>query len=205
TVTNPAAACVCANDSTARLTTTGANGIPAIYCEPVSLDLDGTSDSVELAPACEGFDCGAHGACVPMNGNPTCQCEAGYAAAPSSVYDQTTGLSTNTITCVPSSIRTPMLPVLPPVGQTTLPRGSGGEGAGGASSGAAGGQTGGVSSTPMPAGGGTTNAAFDSGPSSGGCSVARTPGTNLTTGLLLAIGAAVARRRRRQQTGPQFS
>ncbi|HEX4339381.1 MAG TPA: DUF2330 domain-containing protein [Polyangiaceae bacterium] len=119
-----APACACASDAVARVTTTGAYGAPAMYCEPVASNFDGASDGgggVTVQAACEGFDCGTHGACVSMNGNPTCQCEAGYAAVVSAVYDPNTGAQSSKVTCTPVPGPIPALPRLPNVGSTTLP------------------------------------------------------------------------------------
>jgi MYXO-CTERM domain-containing protein len=126
-VTSPA--CACANDAIARVTTTGQYGSPAMYCEPVAQDLDGAAagdagNTPLVNPACEGFDCGTHGACVPMNGNPTCQCEGGYAAVASQSYDSTTNANVTKVTCQPVPGPIPKLPVVPAVGSTTLPRSS---------------------------------------------------------------------------------
>jgi MYXO-CTERM domain-containing protein len=82
-----------------------------------------------LKAACEGFDCGVHGSCVPMNGNPTCQCEGGYAAVLSTTYD-TNGAS-NKVTCQPVPGPIAPLPRLPNVGSTTLPSAGGQSGSGG--------------------------------------------------------------------------
>lgn len=124
-------ACVCATDATARATATGLQ--PASYCEPVAMNLDaagGTAAAPLVQSACEGFDCGAHGACVPMNGNPTCQCEAGYGAVATPTYDPMTGApSTTQITCELVGSNVPPMPVLPPVGETRMPSsGSGTQG-----------------------------------------------------------------------------
>jgi hypothetical protein len=118
-----AAACACANDATARLTTT-ANGQAAMYCEPVAQNLDGAESSGQaplFVAACEGFDCGAHGACVAMNGNPTCQCEGGYAAVASSAYDPSTSQYVNKVTCREVKTKIPALPLLPAIGSTETP------------------------------------------------------------------------------------
>jgi hypothetical protein len=111
-------ACACASDAIARVTTTGANGQPATYCEPVAMNLDGEPAAGQgplLTAACEGFSCGAHGACVPMNGNPTCQCEGGYAASVLTIIDQT-GNATAGVTCHAVKGTIPPLPKLPSVG-----------------------------------------------------------------------------------------
>jgi len=109
--------CVCADDATARPTMTGPNGLPQVYCEPVAMNFDsamaGTGAGPLFVAACEGFDCGPHGTCVPMNGNPTCQCEAGFGATVQQAYDQTTGAARTTMSCVQAA-DIPPLPVLPP-------------------------------------------------------------------------------------------
>jgi hypothetical protein len=117
----PVTACACASDATARITTTGAG--PALYCEPVREDLSGAGADAEAplsVAACDGFDCGSHGACVPMNGNPTCQCEGGYAAAISTETDAM-GATVASITCRPVTGKVPPLPVLPQIGTMGMP------------------------------------------------------------------------------------
>lgn len=114
--------CVCANGATARPTRTG--GQYAMYCEPLAMNLDsaapaGATMTPALVPACEAFDCGAHGKCAPMNGNPTCICDAGYGATVQTTYDSTTGMQKPVVTCVAAGI-IPPFPVLPPPGQTSL-------------------------------------------------------------------------------------
>lgn len=217
TQTAPAAACVCANDATARLTTTGSN-VADVYCEPVAVDLDDPATSpLSLAPACEGFDCGVHGACVPINGNPSCQCEAGYAAVARMNYDSTTGATSPSVDCMPAPGPAPALPVVPPVGQTTIPSGS--HSSGGASSGKGGAGTGGASSGgtstgSLPSSGGASGAgspatssaaAGDSQASSGGCSVAKDPTRSSVTGFLVALAGVAAARRRRARRAALFS
>jgi hypothetical protein len=194
-------ACVCGNEATARVTTTGANGQPSMYCEPVSLDLDAAVDGgLLVSAACEGFDCGAHGACVPMNGNPTCQCEAGYGAAVQSAYDPTTQQNRNTVTCTLVRTKIPSMPVLPPVGQTKIPD---------PPRGTAGAPSSGGSTSPSPSGterggsGGSGPGAMAApmlGTKSGGCTVSRASERNDGLAAVLALGSALAlggRRRRR--------
>jgi len=123
------AACVCANDATARPTTT-TNGNPSVYCEPVAMNLDGAEASAAaggplLVAACEGFGCGAHGECIPMNGNPTCRCEAGYGATVSQEYDSATGTATTRVSCERVE-NVPAMPVLPAIGQRRVTSGGGG-------------------------------------------------------------------------------
>ncbi|MBM4361077.1 MAG: DUF2330 domain-containing protein, partial [Deltaproteobacteria bacterium] len=114
------AACVCGDDATARATTT-TNGRVEIYCEPLAMDLDAppaplAAGASPAAPpplfqaACEGFSCGAHGECVGMNGNPTCRCEAGYAARATTEYDPSTGAPSTAIGCLPFDGKAPPLP-----------------------------------------------------------------------------------------------
>jgi hypothetical protein len=114
--------CVCANDATARPTMT-ANGQLQIYCEPVAMNFDsataGGAAGPLFVPACEGFDCGPHGKCVPMNGNPTCQCDSGFGATVKSAYDSATSAVLTTVSCV-AAAAIPDLPLLPPPGQTSL-------------------------------------------------------------------------------------
>jgi hypothetical protein len=121
--------CVCAEDATARATMTGPNGQPQVYCEPTAMNFDsamaGTGAGPLFVPACEGFDCGPHGTCVPMNGNPTCQCEAGFGATVQQAYDQTTGAFRTTLSCAEAA-DIPPLPVLPLPGETTVRARSGG-------------------------------------------------------------------------------
>ena len=115
-------ACVCATAATARSTTT--SGQLAMYCEPIAMNLDvagaaGAAPPLAVA-ACEGFDCGPNGTCAPMNGNPSCQCKAGYGAVGQQVYDQTTGTPSTTVTCVKVASAVPPLPTLPKIGQAQL-------------------------------------------------------------------------------------
>jgi hypothetical protein len=124
-------ACACATDATARATTTG--GLqPVPYCEPMAMNLDaaGTGAAAPLLQAaCDGFDCGAHGKCAPMNGNPTCQCESGYGAVATQTFDPMTGApGKTTMTCEAVGTKIPSLPVLPPVGQARMPTGSSSQG-----------------------------------------------------------------------------
>ncbi|HVW24414.1 MAG TPA: DUF2330 domain-containing protein [Polyangiaceae bacterium] len=211
--TMPTAACACASDATARLTTTGDNGQAAIYCESVSVNFDDPgADAATTSPACEGFSCGAHGACVAMNGNPTCQCEAGYAAIVGPSTTTPDGSTATSIDCRQlTSAKAPPLPVLPPVGQTTIPSSSGGsDGSGG--SGAmqtppASGGSGGAASTSAPSSGAapaaapTTSTEPHSSQSSSGCSVGRAPAKPAVGSLLVAFAAAAAARRRRKASG----
>jgi MYXO-CTERM domain-containing protein len=123
TAVQPVPSCVCADDATARATMTGPNGQPQVYCEPVAMNFDSATAGTGAGPlfvaACEGFDCGPHGTCVPMNGNPTCQCEAGFGATVQQAYDQATGAFKTTLSCAQAT-DIPPLPVLPPPGQTTV-------------------------------------------------------------------------------------
>jgi hypothetical protein len=161
-------ACVCANDATARVTTTGQNGQPAMYCEPVAMNLDSqpaAGQGAVVVAACEGFSCGTHGACVPMNGNPTCQCEGGYAAVVSSNYDPQTGQALpNSVTCQAVRGTIPPLPTLPSVGSA------------------------------MRTPGKTVTAGVVK---DGGCNVARNRSGSSLFGLAAALGLALAARRRR--------
>jgi hypothetical protein len=212
------AACVCASDATARLTNTSPAGA-AVYCEPVKQDLDGSQDGgLIFAPACEGFDCGPHGACVPMNGNPTCQCEAGYGATAKTTYDPAGSVPPSTqVTCVAVSGPEPSMPVLPPPGQTEIPdppKGTGGArtGAGGApSSGpvsSSGSSTSSGSSAGMPgsAGAAPSNDAASSKNSGsgdgGGCSMSPRNSPGGAAGLLIGVAAAGFLRSRRR-TSPR--
>jgi MYXO-CTERM domain-containing protein len=125
-VTTPS--CVCAPDATGRPTTT-ANGQLEMYCEPVAMNFDSASAPGAagplLVPACEGFDCGTHGKCVPMNGNPTCQCDTGYGATASQQYDQTSQTSKTVVSCL-AAAAIPAFLVLPPPGQPSIRGGSAG-------------------------------------------------------------------------------
>jgi hypothetical protein len=213
--TMPAAACVCANDATARITTTGANGAPAIYCEPVAVNFDDASTgTATTSTACEAFDCGPHGACVAMNGNPTCQCEAGYAAIVGPSMSTGTGATTTSIDCRKVTGTPPAMPPLPPVGQTTIPSSSSSHGGDGGSAtmetppASSSGGAGGGSSTSEPSAGGatstpSTNAATPptkapaSSSNDGGCNVGRAKAPSVAS-LLFAMAAAAAARRRRK-------
>lgn len=120
-------ACVCDSDATARPTTT-ANGELSLYCEPLSVNFMAAGEGVGalgFSDACEGFDCGLHGECVSMNGNPTCACEAGYGAVASTELDMT-GASTTKVTCSAVGDVIPPLPILPPVGEPDMPPVGGG-------------------------------------------------------------------------------
>jgi hypothetical protein len=124
TAQQPIPSCVCAGDATARATMTAmVNGMPQVYCEPVAMNFDaptaGNGSGPLFVAACEGFDCGSHGKCLPMNGNPTCQCDAGFGATVQQTYDQATSSYKTTMSCV-AAVAIPDMPVLPPPGQTTL-------------------------------------------------------------------------------------
>jgi hypothetical protein len=207
----PTAACVCANDATARVTTTGANGAPAVYCEPVAVNFDDTDGTAVASSACDGFDCGPHGACVAMNGNPTCQCEAGYAAIVTTTVTPATGATQTVLDCRRVSGKAPALPALPPVGQTTIPSSPHGDGGSSgmqnppppASGGAVG--AGGDTSTSTPSGGGSTSTSPMNGAtpeparaSDGGCNVGKAKAPPAVATLLLAFAAAAAARRKRR-------
>jgi hypothetical protein len=123
--------CVCAGTATARPTTT-ANGQLQMYCEPVAMNFDAPSAggvaAPLFAPACEGFDCGPNGKCVPMNGNPTCQCNTGFGATAQNTYDPTTSTYTTTVSCV-AATAIPAMPLLPAPGERTVrPRSGAGSG-----------------------------------------------------------------------------
>jgi hypothetical protein len=114
--------CACASDAVARVTTTGDG--PATYCEPRAVDFDSAAPdggtAITVTDACAGVDCGGHGTCVALNGNPTCQCTKGYAAAVS--YAGAGGMA---IACQAVSGAIPPLPVVPAVGSTKLPASAG--------------------------------------------------------------------------------
>jgi len=197
--TTPTAACVCANDATARVTTTGANGQPAIYCEPVANDLDEVDAGAALTnPACEGFDCGAHGACVAMNGNPTCQCEAGYGAVVGTPSATTSASAATPIGCRPVTTKPPALPTVPPIGQTKIPPSSSGSagttnaGSGGATGTQASPSSGGASSGSMNAAQNEASKTND-----GGCNVGNARRTSVASIVLGLFAAGAARRRRK--------
>jgi hypothetical protein len=120
--TTSTVACVCKDGTTARPTSTN-NGQVAIYCEPLSVnfDADATGSAATTVPACEGFDCGAHGECVSMNNNPTCRCEAGYGATVQNAYDATSGTYKTQVTCQPTFGKALVFPRVPDPGQTTMP------------------------------------------------------------------------------------
>jgi hypothetical protein len=124
TVQQTTPSCVCGPGATARPTTT-TNGQLQMYCEPLAMNFDaptvGGTGPLFVA-ACENFDCGSHGKCVGMNGNPTCQCDSGFGATALPNYDPTTGVMKPTVTCV-SATAIPAFPVLPPPGQTSIHRG----------------------------------------------------------------------------------
>jgi hypothetical protein len=123
-------ACACASDAVGRMTTT--SGQPQTYCEPLAVNFDSgvapdAGAGVMLKAACEGVDCGGHGTCVAINGNPSCQCAKGYGAVVS--YASNTGA--NIVTCQPVSGNIPPLPVLPAVGSTKIPNNADGSGSSG--------------------------------------------------------------------------
>jgi hypothetical protein len=126
------AACVCTNTATARPTATGAAGVPAVYCEPTAMNFDAATESLFDA-ACDNFDCGVHGACVSMNGNPTCQCEGGYGAVGAQVVDPNTGAASVQVSCEKIAGKVPAPPRLPKIGQTHLSPVTGSSGSGGCS------------------------------------------------------------------------
>jgi hypothetical protein len=111
-------ACACASDAVGRLTTT--SGQASTYCEPLAVNFDSaTPDAgagVMVMAACEGVDCGGHGACVSMNGNPSCQCDKGYAA----VVSNAPNTGANVVACQAVSGSIPPLPRLPAVGSTKI-------------------------------------------------------------------------------------
>jgi hypothetical protein len=132
---NPVASCVCSRTASARVTPTG--GTPQVYCEPLAMDLDsapasGTTSAPLLSSACEGVSCGEHGRCVPINGSPTCKCDAGYGAVAQQTFDPNTGSSRTSLTCQLVWPFVPSMPALPPIGGgaggTTGIGGSGGSG-----------------------------------------------------------------------------
>jgi MYXO-CTERM domain-containing protein len=122
-------ACACATDAVGRMTTT--SGQPSTYCEPVAVNFDSAAPDggagVMLKAACEGVDCGGHGTCVAMNGNPSCQCDKGYGAVVS--YASSTG--TNIVSCQAVSGNIPPLPRLPAVGSTKISNDADGSGSSG--------------------------------------------------------------------------
>jgi hypothetical protein len=150
TVASPS--CVCAPGATARPTRTGPsyNGQYAMYCEPLAMNLDGANAGSGTAPlfvsACEGFDCGTHGKCAPMNGNPTCICDQGFGATVTETNDPATNTPKPVVTCVAATM-IPAFPVLPPPGQTGMPHSGSGSSDGGLCSVAN------VSGTPQPSSG----------------------------------------------------
>jgi hypothetical protein len=70
-----------------------------------------------------------------MNGNPTCQCEAGYGATAAQVYDQTTGATSTKVSCEKVGANVPAFPILPKIGQAQLAPDRGGSPAAGSSGG----------------------------------------------------------------------
>jgi MYXO-CTERM domain-containing protein len=175
-------ACAAGDGSTARPTTTGVgavtNGAIDVYCEPMDVNLSDPMED-EFSTACDGFDCGAHGECVLMNGNPTCRCEQGYAASAQMTFDPVSGAGKVTMACNEVDGEVPELPLLPRIGEPTVDPGGG---------------------TP----GGTTNPGSGNNGSlaannkdSGGCSVGRGSSSSSALGALaLLMGLAALRRRR---------
>ncbi len=130
-------ACVCAADTTARPTTT-ANGQLSLYCEPVALNFmsaaAGEATGPDFPDGCTDFDCGEHGECLTINGNPTCACEAGYGAV-ARTDNGSDGNPINRVTCEEVGDDIPPFPNLPPVEGSTFVTATG---AGGGMSGGSG-------------------------------------------------------------------
>ncbi len=79
----PLAGCACLPGMTAR-TTMDPYGVATVSCIDTRMSFLNpgdreTPDATPLPDACVGFDCEA-GTCVPMNGTPTCACDAGFVA-----------------------------------------------------------------------------------------------------------------------------
>jgi hypothetical protein len=79
--------CVCADGSTARAISEplrpGGIAVPTVTCQVN--DLEFLASEVEaggVADPCETYSCGDSGACVAVNGFPTCRCDEGFAAVP---------------------------------------------------------------------------------------------------------------------------
>jgi MYXO-CTERM domain-containing protein len=176
-------ACAAGEGSTARPTTTGVvgvtNGAIDVYCEPMDLNLSDPMED-EFSTVCEGFDCGTHGECVLMNGNPTCRCEQGYAASAQMTVDPATGTGRVTMACNEVDGAVPELPLLPRIGEPTVEPGTGTPGG-----------------TPNPGNGNNGGLAANS-KDNGGCSVGRGPSTSSAWGALaLLMGLALVRRNKR--------
>ena len=79
----PVAGCACLPGMTAR-TTMDPYGVATVSCIDTRMSFVNpgdreTPEATPLPDACAGFDCEA-GTCVPMNGTPTCACDAGFVA-----------------------------------------------------------------------------------------------------------------------------
>jgi hypothetical protein len=115
------AVCACKSGSTARPTVTAGDtsqfGVvaPELYCEPVSYDFSAPGEADGFSDPCDGFSCGSHGECITMNGNPTCNCEAGYGAAIHNTWDSTNQVLDTSITCEEVDVTTLDFPTLPPI------------------------------------------------------------------------------------------
>ena len=76
-------ACVCPEGWLARAIVNpgaaGAAGMPTVTCQDASHDLFSTEELGVDGP-CSEWTCGEYGTCAELNGFPTCQCDAGYAA-----------------------------------------------------------------------------------------------------------------------------
>jgi MYXO-CTERM domain-containing protein len=72
--------CVCPEGFVARqvVEQTRFNPVATVNCQDPLEDLIGTPD--QIGDPCEGFSCGDFGTCVPVNGFPSCDCDAGYTA-----------------------------------------------------------------------------------------------------------------------------
>lgn len=120
--------CVCAVGTTARARNTTAGELQ-LYCEPLEFnfmvlpEMTAPNAGAPMFPdACTGFDCGASGACTTMNGSPTCVCEAGFGASVTTEFKD--GLPQAKITCERVTGVTPLLPLLPNIGETEIDPGA---------------------------------------------------------------------------------
>lgn len=182
-------ACAAGDGSTARPTTTGltssgqVSGTIDVYCEPMDFNLSDEMEDV-LSTACDGFECGDHGECVLMNGNPTCRCEAGYAATAEMTFDAGTGTTQLSMACHEVDGVVPELPLLPRIGETEITIGDMET------------DNGPVGSTPGSSNNSATQGSSSSG--SSGCQMGG-PARGADVGVLALLGLALLGRRRRSR------
>ncbi|RME49753.1 MAG: DUF2330 domain-containing protein, partial [Deltaproteobacteria bacterium] len=82
-LTEEATGCICGDGFTARRVISP-TGRLTVTCQDASLNFmtpeELSGEGGDFMNPCDGFSCGEHGVCLPLNGSPTCTCEEGYAA-----------------------------------------------------------------------------------------------------------------------------